>query len=157
MVNITSGNPFYLDILLTKIAGQNTPVNFGNFAHLLADILNNNDSAIFQIMHNKISGILNKTKNKDIFNSLMLKLASSPKRKQELALLMRQDNKKIQMALNKLAEEQIIAKEGDIFYFQDRMLALWIETAYKASVLFCYLQPEHIKQKVVDFMIQHKV
>ena len=131
LIDFTGGHPFYLNMIsqeliqLSALHGQSEI-----FLPLLAQGLENtifNRWGILERHFELVTTNLYSTKGNRCILSILIALASGKHKLKDIADHIRLSKTFIASKLNRLMELSIVAKNGNIYYLQDKMLKYWVK------------------------------
>lgn len=134
IIAFTDGRPFYMDIIATRLSGIAAPMQaklLGNnhISQALEDLLFDSKGTINQYFHNLLSTFADKPYENDYLD-ILCSIAEGRYRLSQISTAFKGKKKDMPVKVEKLIEENLISKNGFIYYFNDRVFEFWLKNVY---------------------------
>ena len=137
LIELTGGFPFYLDIIMDKLAHDcKDIIDLDILTEKLTYILINQKSCLYQVFSNKINSIRNLFGDDFLINPLLILIACGYTRKKDLFTILKKDTNNLNTKLAKLLEINILNKNGSFYFIADKLFSFWISSVFKHEINF---------------------
>jgi hypothetical protein len=139
LIDFTSGNPFYLDIICSEIQDVYFEISkipydpYEILLHAFKNLMFDKHGVLSQYFTNFLMTISHKDSGTKLISILMV-VANKHTRIKDIAKLMRSSNKDLQQKLNRLQENGVIFKNGNFYYFKDKVFPFWLKFVYQKRI-----------------------
>ncbi|MDP3143285.1 MAG: hypothetical protein Q8N14_05055, partial [Candidatus Omnitrophota bacterium] len=138
LVDLTGGHPFYLNVIcrqLTVAAGKEGQGNIflNNFINGLEEVLFANWGVLNQHFYKILNNVCVK-KGKTLYPAELLSVAGGHNKLTEIMEDLGCNNKAVSLKLNQLVESGILTKNGNLYFFSDKLLAFWLKFVYQKKL-----------------------
>ncbi|MFH1837520.1 MAG: ATP-binding protein [Candidatus Omnitrophota bacterium] len=135
LIQITQGNPFYLENLAVKTAEIKRKDNDGKksdkecLLDALAELLYESNGVMNQYFTNNVNFFLEK-KNRKNFVPIMVSLAHGNRTNKEIQKDIGKRDKELGQRLQKLEEMDLVLNSGTFYYITDKLFEYWLKNVY---------------------------
>lgn len=139
LINFTCGHPFYIQLIALKLKEflkiENTPKAQ---SECIIDVLGKLIFDKWGILNQKFNSLLNKIadsdKNSYDFIPLILALSEGNTRIKDLMHVTKETRNELGLKLNKLAEKDVVLRNGDFFKLHDPLFSFWLKFVYQEKL-----------------------
>jgi hypothetical protein len=138
LVDLTGGHPFYLNVICHQLIvaaceeGQRN-IFLNNFINGLEEVL----FASWGVLNQHFYKILNNVcvkKGKASYPAELLSVAGGHNKITDIMEDLGCNNKAVSLRLNQLVESGILTKNGNLYFFSDKLLAFWLRFVYQKKL-----------------------
>lgn len=129
IVHFTGGYPFYLELISSELL----KTNFINLTDILENLLFLPSGILNQKFSNYIKRFLDSPYNKDYISILYL-ISSGHNKLKDIAQLLRNPRKELNLRINNLLEFDTITRCGDFLKINDRVFGFWLKFVYQETL-----------------------
>lgn len=160
LISFTDGRPFYLDIIVSKLIDITAQLQFKwlGIAHIsqaLEDLLFDSKGTINQYFENLIS-VFAQTPLANDYLEILSAVSDGKTRLSQIRGCFRGKKADISIRLEKLIDENLIGKNGFIYYFNDKVFEFWLRYVYnrkRYSLVSIFQDRSNLFKKEVEGLI----
>ena len=160
LISFTDGRPFYIDIISSELNNIAALLQFkwlgpAHIAQALENLMFDSKGIINQYFQNLIA-TLSQSPHINEYLDILSVIAGDNKRLSQIRGCFNGKKSELPLRIEKLVEENFIAKNGFIYYFEDRVFEFWLRHVYnkkRYSLLSNFQDRENLfKKEVEDFI-----
>ncbi|MCX5715459.1 MAG: ATP-binding protein, partial [Candidatus Omnitrophica bacterium] len=160
LIAFTDGRPFYLDIVASKLTDISGQLQFkwlgpSHIAQALEDLLFNSKGSINQYFQNLIS-TLGPAASEDECMDLLAAISEGKKRLNQMRGSFSGKTADMPARMQRLIDENLVSKNGIIYYFNDRVFEFWVRYVYskkRRSLVSIFQDRSNIFKKDMETLI----
>lgn len=160
LISFTDGRPFYIDIIASRLLDIAAQLQFKwlNTAHIsqaLEDLLFDSKGTINQYFQNLMSVFAEKPFINDYLDILSA-ISSGERKIRQIRSKFTGKKRYINERIEKLTEENLISKNGFMYYLNDRVFEFWLRDVYnkkRYSMVSIFQDRSNIFKKDVENLI----
>lgn len=134
MIDLTDGNPFYLDKIASE-AGRIACARMSSYiggeilAESILKLLYDSGGTIHQYLTSFILELLD-SKLKETYLSALIAIAEGENKQADIARALKMKQSDVSKLLTRLSEQGIISKNGIFYRIDDRLMGFWLKNVY---------------------------
>lgn len=135
LIIFTDGNPFYLDVLISK-AKEILTFRMSNYIdreiikETILELLYNSSGTIHQYILNYLLELVD-TKYRESYLSILVSIANGHNKQRELARILKTKQSEVSKGLGRLVELGLLSRNGIFHKIDDAMLEFWLRHVYQ--------------------------
>ena len=134
VIDITDGNPFYLDKIASeagRIARENMTSYIGEdiAAEAILKLIYDSGGAIHQYLNSFVLELLD-SRFKETYMAALIAISNGKNKQTDVARAIKAKQADASKLLARLTEQGIVSKSGIFYRIDDRMLAFWLKNVY---------------------------